>query len=1064
MKQTLLALLALLVSSVSSVTAADYITYEPKTGPGGGKHVVLLAGDEEYRSEEGLPMLAKILSQRHGFKCTVLFSVDADGTINPDKADSLSHPEALDSADAIVMLLRFRRWPDAILKRFEAAVERGIPIIGLRTSTHAFNSIKGDYAKYNDFGKNVLGERWVSHWGSHKREATRGVVEPGAENHVLLRGVKDVFADSDVYEAHPPADAKILMRGAVLKGMQPGDALADYKKKRSTDKAEQGVNDPMMPVVWTREHQHANGKTSKVLCTTMGAATDLQSPGLRRLVVNGVYWGLGLDVPAAANVDYVDPYQPTMYGFKTYRKGLKVEDHQLGKTLPGGNAAPPANSSSQAAPAGAANVAATKLPFTLNKGERIALVGNSTAERMNLFGHWETMLHLRYPQLELVVRNFARAADEVANRQRANDYTKIDDPLAVFAPQTFICFFGFNESFAGPLAVEKFKTDYESFINEYATKYARQDGKPLRFMLVSPIGFESTGDPLLPDGVTENKQLQLYSDAIRAVATKRNLAFVDVYGATLAAMNADPGRQLTINGVHLNEAGDRTLAKLLDQALFGDPQTADVDLGQFDKLRAAINDKSWHHLQDHRMVNGWYVYGGRRTWDLETFPKEYNKLRNMVAVRDRYVWDIANKRPVAAQPDDSKTGELFVPQTRFGEPRQKYSENAEGGPIIQPPDQLIASCTMPPGFALKLFADEKRFPEIAKPVQMTFDNKGRLWMSTMPSYPQWRPGDPRPSDKLVILEDTDGDGSADKSTVFYDKLHCPTGFEFFNGGVLVVDQPRLLWLKDNNGDDQADEVVHVLDGWATEDTHHTVGAFEAGPSGLVHMLEGVAMSTAVETPWGPFRNFGSSGAYVLDPRTWKIRHFNTPGYGNPWCYVFNEWGQGICGDGTGANQHWDTPLSGQQFTGRKGLNPVFPTEGMRPVVGSEYLVSRHFPDDVQKQFIYACVINMNGIPRWTIADDGAGYKGTRVRHDPNDPKTPFDLLKSTDKHFRPVDPQIGPDGALWFGDWANPLIGHMQYSQRDPNRNHTKGRVYRLVGEGTKPVTPVTQAGKSVAE
>ncbi len=1064
MKQTLLALLALLVSSVSSVTAADYITYEPKSGPGGGKHVVLLAGDEEYRSEEGLPMLAKILSQRHGFKCTVLFSIGADGTINPDQSDSLSHPEALDSADAIVMLLRFRRWPDAILKRFEAAVERGIPIIGLRTSTHAFNGIKGDFAKYNDFGKNVLGERWVSHWGSHKKEATRGVVEPGAENHVLLRGVKDVFADSDVYEAHPPADAKILMRGAVLKGMQPGDALADYKKKRSTDKAEQGVNDPMMPVVWTREHQHANGKSSKVLCTTMGAATDLQSAGLRRLVVNGVYWGLGLDVPAEANVDYVDPYQPTMYGFKTYRKGLKVEDHQLGKTLPAGNAAPPANSSSQAAPAGAANVAATKLPFTLSKGERIALVGNSTAERMNLFGHWETMLHLRYPQLELVVRNFARAADEVANRQRANDYTKIDDPLAVFAPQTFICFFGFNESFAGPLGVEKFKSDYENFINEYATKYARKDGQPLRFVLISPLGFESTGDPLLPDGVSENKQLQAYSDAIRAVATKRNLAFVDVYGATLAAMNADPGRQLTINGAHLNESGDKLLAKLLDQALFGEPRTADVDLGQFDKLRAAINDKSWHNLQDHRMVNGWYVYGGRRTWDLDTFPKEYQKLRNMVAVRDRYVWDIAQNKPVAAQPDDSKTGELFVPQTRFGEPRQKYSENAEGGPIIQPPDQLIASCTLPPGFQLKLFADEKRFPEIAKPVQLTFDNKGRLWMSTMPSYPQWRPGDPKPSDKLVILEDTDGDGSADKSTVFYDKLHCPTGFEFFNGGVLVVDQPRLLWLKDNNGDDKADEVVHVLDGWATEDTHHTVGAFEAGPSGLVHMLEGVAMSTAVETPWGPFRNFGSSGAYVLDPRTWKIRHFNTPGYGNPWCYVFNEWGQGICGDGTGANQHWDTPLSGQQFQGRKGLNPVFPTEGMRPVVGSEYLVSRHFPDDVQKQFIYACVINMNGIPRWTITDDGAGYKGTRVRHDPNDPKTPFDLLKSTDKHFRPVDPQIGPDGALWFGDWANPLIGHMQYSQRDPNRDHVHGRVYRLIYKDKPFNKPVTQFGKSLPE
>ncbi len=280
----------------------------------------------------------------------------------------------------------------------------------------------------------------------------------------------------------------------------------------------------------------------------------------------------------------------------------------------------------------------------------------------------------------------------------------------------------------------------------------------------------------------------------------------------------------------------------------------------------------------------------------------------------------------------------------------------------------------------------------------------------------------------------------------------------------MVDQPRLIWLKDNDGDDKADEVVHVLDGWATEDTHHTVGAFESNHAGLLHMLEGVAMSTAVETPWGPFRNFGSSGSYVLDPRTWKIRHFNTPGYGNPWCYVFNEWGQGFCGDGTGASQHWDTPLSGAQYSGRKGLEAVFNTEGMRPVVGSEFLWSRHFPDDVQGQFIYACVINMNGIPRWKFSDQGGGYHGERIRHNPKDPKTPFDLLKSTDKHFRPVDPQIGPDGALWFGDWANPLIGHMQYSQRDENRDHVHGRIYRMTYKSKPLVKPELQHGASIEQ
>ena len=712
-----------------------------------------------------------------------------------------------------------------------------------------------------------------------------------------------------------------------------------------------------------------------------------------------------------------------------------------------------------------ADLPASTLPLQFIKGERIALVGNSTAERMNLFGHFETLLHARFPEKQLVFRNFGRPADEVANRQRANDYTKLDDPLFTFNPDTFLCFFGFNESFTGPLGVEKFKADYEKFIDDYSQKYARDDSKSSpRFVIISPIAFESTGDSLLPEGKKENENLKLYADAAKTVATYRKIAFVDIFTPTLKVFDEKAGSQFTINGCHVNESGDKVVGQVLDAGLFNSTNPASSNISMLETLRKAINDKSWVHLQDYRMLNGWYVYGGRRTFDTETFPREYMKIRNMAAVRDRLVWDIAQGKKVSDKIDDSKTGELFNPPTRFGEPRQKYSENQEGGPKILPPDELIKSCTVPPGYEIKLFADETKFPEIAKPVQMSFDNKGRLWVSTMPSYPLWKPGDPKPSDKLVILEDTDGDGKADKSTVFYDKLHCPTGFQFYNGGVLVVDQPRILWLKDTDGDDKADVVVHVLDGWATEDTHHTVGAFEENNGGLLHMLEGVAMSTAVETPWGAFRNFGSSGAYVVDPRTWKISHYVTPGYGNPWCYVFDQWGQGFCGDGTGANQHWDTPLSGKQFQGRKGLNAVFPTEGMRPVVGSEFLVSRQFPDDVQGQFIYACVINMNGIPRWTFSEDGAGYKGTRVRHDPKDAKTPFDLIKSTDKHFRPVDPQIGPDGALWFGDWANPLIGHMQYSQRDPNRDHVHGRIYRLVYKDKPLLKPVTQFGKTVPE
>lgn len=275
-------------------------------------------------------MLAKILSTRHGFKCTVLFSADPDGTINPNLGTSLENPLTLGSADAIIMALRFRKWPDGTMKLFDEAIQRGVPVVGLRTSTHAFQLPgNSEFKNYNDFGKNVLGERWVSHWGKHKVEATRGVIESEAKENPLLRGVEDVFGDSDVYEAYPPDDAVILMRGEVLKGMAPSDPPAAYEKKRASDGQTQDVNTPMMPVVWSREVQNRTGKTNKILCSTLGAATDLASEDLRRLVVNGVYWGLGMEVPAKADVALVGDFKPTDYSFNGFQKGMKASDHAL---------------------------------------------------------------------------------------------------------------------------------------------------------------------------------------------------------------------------------------------------------------------------------------------------------------------------------------------------------------------------------------------------------------------------------------------------------------------------------------------------------------------------------------------------------------------------------------------------------------------------------------------------------------------------------------------------------------------------------------------------------------
>lgn len=330
---------ALLATSVLSFSAhaADHVVYEP-AGEAKGKHVVLLSGDEEYRSEEGMPMLGKLLSQHHGFKCTVLFSLNKDGVIDPKAGGSLSHPEALDSADAIIMLVRFRHWDDATTKRFQAAIHRGVPVVALRTSTHAFNGYEkgGPFESWNwnhpsgGWGRKVLGETWVSHWGHHKFEAMKGIIEEANAAHPVLRGVSDIFCTTDVYEAAPQADAVVLVRGQVLQGMTADSPPAVHSKPTAA-KVEQAVNSPMMPVAWARGVKNDAGGENKILCTTMGAATDLTNEGLRRLVVNGLYWGLGLDVPEKAKVDIVGDFSPTKYGFGDFKTGMKPDDFALAK-------------------------------------------------------------------------------------------------------------------------------------------------------------------------------------------------------------------------------------------------------------------------------------------------------------------------------------------------------------------------------------------------------------------------------------------------------------------------------------------------------------------------------------------------------------------------------------------------------------------------------------------------------------------------------------------------------------------------------------------------------------
>ena|ERR1044071_485652 len=313
--------------------ASDWVVYQGGEGPGKGKHIVLISGDEEYRSEEGLPMLAKILAVRHGFKCTVLFSINpSDGSIDPNVQTNTPGMEALDSADLCLMLLRFRELPDGQMKHFIDYLQSGKSIIALRTSTHAFaygHNKQSPYAKYDwqskdwpgGFGQQVLGETWVSHHGDHGKESTRGLINEEFKHHPILRGVADIWGPTDVYTVnHLPKDASVLVWGQVLSGMSPGDQPVEGAK-----------NQPLTPLVWIRNYSGEKGKPTKIVGTTMGAAVDLENEGLRRLIINSCYWtiGLGNKIPAKSNVDYVDEYKPTWFGFGKYKKGVKPADLEL---------------------------------------------------------------------------------------------------------------------------------------------------------------------------------------------------------------------------------------------------------------------------------------------------------------------------------------------------------------------------------------------------------------------------------------------------------------------------------------------------------------------------------------------------------------------------------------------------------------------------------------------------------------------------------------------------------------------------------------------------------------
>lgn len=685
--------------------------------------------------------------------------------------------------------------------------------------------------------------------------------------------------------------------------------------------------------------------------------------------------------------------------------------------------------------------------FELEKGDHVAIIGNTLGEMMQHDGWLETLIHARFPQHELVFRNLAVSGDELTLRLRSAGFGTPDEWLARVQASVIFAFFGYNESFGGQQGLEQFKENLARFID--GTLAQSYNGRqPPRLVLFSPIAHEDLQDPNLPDGQENNERLALYTDAMAEVARAKGVTFVDLFRPT-AALYAQTAQPLTTNGIHLNEEGNRLLAHVIDEALFGAPPQ--VSSESLEQLRRAVQDKNFYWFHRYRTTDGYSIYGGRADLsfvDGQTnrvvMAREMEVLDVMTANRDQLVWAAAQGRTLPINDDNTPP---FIPVKT-----NKPGPGPNGEHLFLGGEEAIGRMTVHQGMQVNLFASEEQFPLLAKPVQMSFDAHGRLWVAAWPSYPHWRPKEEM-NDKLLILEDTNGDGRADACKVFADRLHNPTGFEFYNGGVLVAMAPYLLFLKDTDGDDVADVRTRVLAGIDSADTHHTANSFVFDPGGALYFQEGTFHHTQVETPYGPPVRSANAAVYRYEPRTHKFEVYVAYAFANPHGHVFGRWGEDFVTDGTGNVNYYATPFSGWTEYPHKhpGLRPIF-QQRVRPCAATEILSSRHFPDELQGNYLVANVIGFQGILQYQIREQGSGFEGIEVEP----------IVYSSDPNFRPADIEIGPDGAIYFLDWHNPIIGHMQHNLRDPSRDRTHGRVYRVTYAGRPLLTPPAIAGQSV--
>ncbi len=984
---------------VSGLLGADWIHLPPREGTANGKKIVFVTGDDEYKSETSMPMMAHILAERHGFDCTVLFAINRKtGVIDTNQRDHIPGLEALADADLMVIYTRFRTLVDEEMQMIEDYLESGRPVIGIRTSTHAFDFSKNPespFAHYSysnksekftgGFGCQVLGQNWVNHWGGHGRQASRGRFAPDVANHPILRGIADgeIWGPTDVYEATlpQPDGCKAILLGEVSENMDqdagpaPGPP-AGAKGRQAIDR-----NDPMMPVAWT--YRRPVGEKGRVFASTIGGAMagkdDWANEGMRRMFVNACFWTLEMEDEIPAKADVTPVLQPN-----PFRRGVKPAE-----ALEDG------------------------LATRAKKDNTILFYGNSMIERLLEHGELEARLQIAQPGSTLQIRSLAWTGDEVGNRLRLEGYAKhMKNLLAEWPANTIVLGYGLNESFAGEAGLTEFKQHYTAHLEQLSGLHPGA-----RFVMLSPIAIEGAS-------AARQAEVDLYRNAIAELATGVGAEFVDLNALTKAAY-AKSDEALTNNGVHLNEKGNQVVAKALAEEIaiirgLSATTLTEPDPAHLQEVAEAASAKHRRVAEVVRPKNAVVYFGVRaRTNEYnEEMPRYHEMIRQTEAVVHQLARDsklsFGDQPAPALPPLEERTGR----------------DDGDRTGIIKSVAENQAEFEVADGYEVNLFASEEEFPELRNPVQIAFDARGRLWVVTMPSFPHTVPG-LTPPDKILILEDTDRDGKADQVTTFAEGLDALDGVAFHRDGVIISEQPRLWLMQDADGDDVADTRRELLRGIDVTDSHHG-GMIAADPYGDVIFSDGVFHRSQLETPFGVHRGIDAT-TYRLNPISGQIDtewQHTTP---NPWNVTFNKWG-GILqmyGDGDvydGSSLIW-TPLGAYQPYAYGRITSYGKGSGC------SVISSPNFPDEYQQGLVSASLLG-----RYAVNITKFQYNEGMVKQ-----KSYESILSSPNAAFRPADVEFGMDGALYVSDFCSPIIGHAQHPMRSPYWDHDFGRIWRIV-------------------